>query len=310
MWMAIKKKPCISAMRLLSFLTGIVLIAFSCSEKSGISHSSLILKTGVAYTSEGSFIPQGGKIRIGLLASGGGAPLTYVRIERVTAGEVSLQVDKGIYVATGGYDEDFVFAKDSSDQEIWVVTVMNADRDTVVKRLNVFRASGSAYGDIHYYPSLSLGFQDNTLFGHFVDVDSGIVYDNSTIQNLEGTVDLLGYYYITSGLPSPSLTCPAYTAAIAYYPELGTWPVKNNTLYDYASTDNNLISIDQFDEAQNDSLLVSAYIPGKVSGNCKYCYTGKVIPFKTQEGKYGLVKVIRADQSSDGSMEIAIKVQK
>jgi hypothetical protein len=223
---------------------------------------------------------------------------------------VSLQADKGIYIASGVYDEDFVFAKDSSYQETWVVTVMNADRDTVVRRLQVFRATGSAYGEIRYHPSLTIGLQDNNQFGHFVDVDSGIVYDHSTIQNNEGAIDLFGYYYITSGLPSPSLTCPAYTAAIAYYPELGTWPVKNSTLYDYASTDNDLISVGQFEAAQNDSLLVSAYKPGKVSGNCKYCYTGKVIPFKTREGKYGLVRVIRADQSSGGSMEIAIKVQK
>jgi hypothetical protein len=39
-------------------------------------------------------------------------------------------------------------------------------------------------------------------------------------------------------------------------------------------------------------------------------YTGKVVPFKTQEGKYGLVKVVHADQKDDGSIQISIKVQK
>jgi hypothetical protein len=46
-----------------------------------------------------------------------------------------------------------------------------------------------------------------------------------------------------------------------------------------------------------------------VSGNCKYCYTGKIIPFKTQEGKYGLIKVLHADEVSTGYMELEIKVQ-
>ena len=36
----------------------------------------------------------------------------------------------------------------------------------------------------------------------------------------------------------------------------------------------------------------------------------KVIPFKTHEGKYGLIKVIHSDEKEDGVIEIAIKVQK
>lgn len=70
------------------------------------------------------------------------------------------------------------------------------------------------------------------------------------------------------------------------------------------------MTISQFDAAMNDSLLVTAFKPDKVSGNCKYGYTGKVIPFKTQEGKYGMIKVIHADEKEDGIMEIAVKIQK
>jgi len=282
----------------------------SCSGKDEISRSNLILKTGVNYTSQGASIAQGGKIRIGVMASGGEVPLTYIKIERVTSAGVSLEVDKGIYALKGGYDEDFVFSKDSTEMETWLVTVMNADRDTATRKLTIYRSSGSAYGEIIYHQSVTMGFQDHPNLGQFLDADQGIVYDDAGVQGHEAEIDILGYYYVTSGLPSPSLTCPGYTAAIGYYPELGTWPVRNNTLYDYASTDNNLITQAQFESAMNDSLLVTAYIPAKVSGNCKYCYTGKIIPFKTQEGRYGLIRVIRADQQRDGSMEIAIKVQK
>lgn len=70
-----------------------------------------------------------------------------------------------------------------------------------------------------------------------------------------------------------------------------------------------MISGAQFDAAENDSLLVSGYKPENVSGLCKYCYTGKVVPFKTAGGKYGMVKVITADEKEGGSMEIAIKIQ-
>lgn len=307
---AFQQLPGVSAWWLLAFLFGSFWMLNSCSEKRDISNSNLILKTGVIYASDGSFIAQGGKIRIGLLASGGGVPLTYVKIERKTLSGTSVEVDKGLYADEGGYDEDFVFSKDSSAIETWVITVMNADRDTAIKQMKIYKAAGSAYGDIHFHASLNIGFQDNDQLGHFLDADEGVVYDDAGIQGHEGKIDVLGYYYVTSGLPSPSLTCPGYTAAIGFYPGLGVWPVRQNILYDYASTDNNLVTEEQFDGAVNDSLLVSAYKPAKVSGNCKYCYTGKIIPFKTQEGKYGLIKVIRADQMEDGSMEVAIKVQK
>ena len=85
--------------------------------------------------------------------------------------------------------------------------------------------------------------------------------------------------------------------------------MKNSTLYDYKTSDNDLVSEAQFDAAMNDSLLVAGYKPQNVSGLCKFCYTGKVIPFKTTGGKYGMVKVIRADETEGGSMEIAVKIQ-
>jgi hypothetical protein len=187
---------------------------------------------------------------------------------------------------------------------------MNADRDTISASLSFFRGEGTSYGDIYHVPSLVIGMQDNASYGHYLDVDNALVYSNNDVAGHDPDIDILAYYYVTSGLPSPSLTCPGYTAASGYYPILNNWTVKNTTLYDYKSTDNNLVSVEQFDAALNDSLLVNAYKADKVSGNCKYCYTGKVIPFKTDAGKYGLIKVIRTDHTTDGSMEIAVKVQK
>ena len=88
------------------------------------------------------------------------------------------------------------------------------------------------------------------------------------------------------------------------------WTVRNSTTYDYKTSDNDLVSVEQFDSAENDSLLVAGYKPQNVSGLCKYCYTGKVIPFKTAGGKYGLIKVIKADEQEGGSMQIAVKIQR
>lgn len=291
----------------LSLLLMVFLV--SCSKEESVHKASLILKTGLAYTPDMAGIPIGGTIRIGVLASGAGVPLTYIRIDRISGRDTVTQVDRGIFAGNEGFDADFTFAKDTAGVEIWRIMVMNADRDTAVSILRVFRGQGSAWGPVSFFPSVLLSFQNNHDYGHFLDAGNGLVYDEVSVAGNENRIDILAYYYITSGLSSPTLTCPGYTSAVGYYPGLAGWSVKNNTLYDYISADNNLVDAVDFDAAVNDSLLVTAYHPDKVSGNCKYCYTGKVIPFKTQEGKYGLIKVLKADESDTGTFEIAIKIQ-
>jgi hypothetical protein len=144
---------------------------------------------------------------------------------------------------------------------------------------------------------------------HFLDLKTGMAYNEANVSGHEQDIDLAAFWYITSGNSSPTLTCPGYTSAITYYPMFENWPVRNSTLYDYKTSDNDLVTPEQFDAAGNDSLLVAGYLPQNVSGLCKYAYTGKIIPFKTAGGKYGMVKVIRADEQEGGSMEIEIKIQ-
>jgi hypothetical protein len=292
-----------------SFLA-IGLVFNSCTKDDPAAKASLILKTGSSYTPAGAYIPVGGIIKIGVLASGAGAPLTYIRIDRITGNDTLTQLDRGIYAGSQGLDADYTFSKDTSPYELWRIMVMNADRDTAVRTLVVFKGSGTAYGPVNHFDNIRLSFQGNHSSGHFLDVNTGLVFDETTVSGHEAEIDLCTYYYVTSGLPSPTFTCPGYTAAVAYYPQFAGWPVKNNIVYDYYSSDNNLVSVAQFDAAVNDSLLVTAFRPDKVSGNCKYGYTGKVIPFKTQQGKYGLVKVVHADEKEDGIIDIAIKIQK
>lgn len=303
-----EKPYCCTKAVWLSFLIPLLFL-FSCSKDETVHRASLILKTGQAYTKNNAAIPVGGSIRIGVLASGAGSPLTYIRISRICGNDTTLELDRGFYAESEGLDADYTFAKDTAVAEQWVVMVMNADRDTAMRRLTVLRGEGTAYGPIKFYASLTMSFQNNQDFGHYLDAGNGLVYDNATLTGHEASIDIVGYYYITSGLSSPTLTCPGYTAAVGYYPELSGWPAKRNILYDYYSSDNDLVDPADFDKAVNDSLLINAYRPDKVSGNCKYCYTGRVIPFKTEQGKYGLIKVIRADESESGTFELAVKIQ-
>jgi hypothetical protein len=270
----------------------------------------VILKTGSGFTTDGSEVAPGGTLRFGLSVSGGGGAITNLVVRRVSDGETITEADRGMYISYGGLDTTLTFTRGYSQVENWVFFVMNSFRDTASASLTVLRGSGSAWGEISFHPSVIIGLQDNSTLPHFIDLHTGSAWDETNVPGHEVQVDMAAFWYLTSGNSSPTLTCPAYNSALTYYPVFGSWSVRNQTLFDYYTSDNDLVTIEQFDLAANDSLLVNAYRPQSVSGLSKYAYTGKVVPFRTADGKYGMLKVIHADEDPSGEMEIAIKIQR
>jgi len=271
----------------------------------------IIFKQGDALVEEGDAVPVGGRLAFGISASGGGSnALTNLTVVRYTSAGKTTMMDKGIYIPVGGIDTTLYFTKGNDGTETWRFFVMNSSRDTSSVSMTILQGEGSAYGDIYYYPSIMIGYQGNTLHSHYIDLNGGSGYSDPDVTGHEAEIDLSVIWYITSGKSSPTLSAPSYSSITGYYPSIGSWPVRNQTLFDYKTSDNNLISVEEFDAAQNDSLLVEGYNPEFTSGWCKYALSGKVIPFKTAGGKHGLLKVTSAEENETGFMEIAVKVQK
>lgn len=270
----------------------------------------VLLKGGGTYTADGSAVAPGGTLRFGLSVSGGGGAITNLVVRRISDGVAVTEADRGMYISYGGLDTTLTYTRGYGQAEKWVFSVMNSHRDTASASLTVLRGAGSAWGEINYHPSIRIGLQENSSLPHFVDLHSGTAWDAAGVAGYEAEVDMAAFWYLTSGTSSPTLTCPAYSSALTYYPLFGSWSVKNQTMYDYYTSDNDLVTPAQFELAANDSLLVNAYRPGSVSGQSKFAYTGKVVPFRTADGKYGLLRVIRADETPAGEMEIAVKIQK
>ncbi len=270
----------------------------------------IILREGIGFTADGDAVAPGGTIRVGLSVSGGGGAITNLVIRRISDGKSITEVDRGMYISYGGLDTTVTFIRGYGQVERWVFFVMNSYRDTASVSMTVMLGEGSAWGEIATHSSITIGLQDNASLPHFVDLHSGQAWDAAGVAGNEERVDMAAFWYLTSGSSSPTLTCPAYNSAVNYYPLFGSWSVRNQTMYDYYSSDNNLITPEQFDRADNDSLLVSAYRPQSVSGQSKFAFAGKVIPFKAADGRYGLIKIVHADETPAGKMEIAVKIQK
>ena len=288
----------------------ILLVFAGCTPDEKETTPLVLLRTGSAFTADGTAVATGGVLRFGLSISGGGGAITNLVVRRISDGVAITETDRGMFIDYGGLDTNLTYTRGYGQVEKWVFTVMNSNRDTASASMTVLKGAGSAWGEINYHLSVRLGLQDNNSLPHFVDLHAGIAYDASGVTGHEAEVDMACFWYLTSGTSSPTLTCPAYSSSLAYYPLFGSWSVKNQTMYDYYTSDNNLVTPAQFELATNDSLLVNAYKPGSISGQSKYAYTGKVVPFRTADGKYGLIRVIRADESPEGEMEIAVKIQK
>jgi len=295
----------------LFFILILVLPFVSCSEDElSETNPFIMLKSGNEFTIEGAYIPVGGQMKFGISAIGDGATITNLTVQRITETEVITELDKGMYLETASLDTTLIFMKSSAEKETWRFSIMNDHRDTTSVSTIIYKGEGSAYGDIDYFPSIIFGYQNATNLPFYVDLHSGIAYDNTSVAGNEAKVDLISYYYLSSGKSSPTISCPAYETARSYHISINDWTTQNSVLYDYETCDNDLISENEFDVAQNDSLMINTYIPNSTSGTCKFCYSGKIIPFKTANGKYGLIKVIHADEIETGSIKIAVKIQK
>lgn len=297
-------------LRLKAAVLLLLLVLAGCTPEEPETTPLVLLKGGGTYTADGSAVAPGGTLRFGLSVSGGGGAITNLVVRRISDGVAVTEADRGMYISYGGLDTTLTYTRGYGQAEKWVFSVMNSHRDTASASLTVLRGAGSAWGEIYYHHSIRIGLQENSSLPHFVDLHSGTAWDAAGVAGHEAEVDMAAFWYLTSGTSSPTLTCPAYSSALTYYPLFGSWSVKNQTMYDYYTSDNDLVTPAQFELADNDSLLVNAYRPGSVSGQSKFAYTGKVVPFRTADGKYGLLRVIRADETPSGEMEIAVKIQK
>ena len=290
------------------FLTAVIgLLLAGCESDDPETNPFIIIKAGSGLITDGTTVSPGGTMNFGILATGGGGAITNIVVKRNADGRVITELDRGVFYTTGGLDTILPFIRGNAENERWTFFIMNSNRDTASVSLSVKKGEGSAYGEILYYPSINIGLQKNKDFPRYLDLHSGIAYDTVNVSGNESLIDCVMLWHING---YPTLSCPGYSQVQSYYPVFTSWPTRNMTTYDYYTSDLDLISFAQFDAAENDSLLTQGYKPALVSGFSKYAYTGKVVPFRTSDGKYGLLKIISAGENSGDQAEVAVKIQK
>ena len=292
-----------------------VYFIFGCKKKDEENLPPAInFKVGTTYTKSNDTVAVGHRLYFGIQARGTSSNITNFTIKKVLEnGSVITVMDTGLNAIS--IDIDKVFYQNVENKATWVFTVMDRNRLTAQTSLVVYKDPNSAYGGIFYYPSVKIGYQNNTTYGHFLNPSTGIVYFSDSATTHNNLIDILTYFII-SGTPSPTLSSPgemdnSSTEAQTYFPYIASWQPRNYTLWDISFDNGNntpLTSAD-FNAAQNDSLIIIAYHPIWGKKKFRWATAGKIIPFLTAGGKLGLINVINADLVDTGMMEISIKIQ-
>lgn len=288
----------------IAILIGFLAIAFSgCKKDDETSIPTLSIKTATGYTCDGSYL-NNHSAKLGIIADGGGTNITNLVIKITKNGTTTTLVDEGHNDATLDITKELQLSQ--GDSLYWNITVMNKDRQSATVTFFT-RDTTLSYGEIWSFSGIRMGMQNSSL-GTFFDPFTGTLYTASAIAGNESSVHILGYYYITSGLPSFTFSSAGDSDAPTYYTTVASWGTKNYTDWDYVTS----VTTASFDAATNDSLLVASFHSGAGFSSRKYKFAdaGKVVPFKTANNKAGLIKVNAINGAESGYIDFDIKIQK
>lgn len=284
-----------------------IIISFtivSCNKDEQNALPEIKLKNTLNYTTDKSYL-NNHQIKLGIQASSKDANITNLVIKCSGKDFTKTIIDEGYNVAV--LDIDKIFTNVWGDTLEWTLTVMDKNRNFKSIKITTFDTS-KIYAPINYYQQIEMGMQNNTTLPQLLNAYSGNLFTIAQGPQNAALVDVLCYYYITSGLPSYTFSSAGDQDAPTYYPSINSFSPKNYTDWDYATQ----ISVAAFDNCNNDSLLIAAFHSGAGFSSRKYKFAdaGKVVPFKTAGGKTGLIKVISVSGNESGKIVFDLKIQK
>jgi hypothetical protein len=269
---------------------------------------SISLSSGPGYTPSGSITAVGGKLRFGIKASATNANITNFVVKKIMPDGLSKVVlDSGLN--STGFSVNETFYQGVEAEAKWTFQVMDKNRQFATTSITLYKDPASAWGGILEYPSIVMGFQNNTTHGQFLVPSTGKVYFADSALLNQGMVDIITYYYVDV-TPSPTFSSAGETGGgiTEYYPTISQWTTKNYTKWDI-SVDSNPVPVSDFDACHNDSLLIVRYDDVWGKRKFKWANAGDVIPFLTTAGKKGMIQVISVENDPAGTITFAMKIQ-
>lgn len=286
------------------FYTLIALTTFSLlnsCKKEEVRPSPVIeFLTGEAYTSEDVTIPAGDTVLVAMKCTWNGTDLlTAINIlyNDNPAGTTNINppIEEGTFTIkltkNGANTEKFTFELVDANQQKSSISI------TLTKD-----ATGNVPSII---TNISLGAQNSTSHLSFYAFSNLTSYNLSDAANNQSIIDLIGAYDASNEL---HLTSPgANLSTIPEYSTIADWTVKNITYFCLMD-----ITTEQYDLIDRDQYFVDAFNSFAVADQkrkAKSLKADDIYVFKTQSGKYGILKVKSVTTGVTGFVTFDVKMQ-
>jgi len=286
----------------LSPLLIIIIVVFSsCSKDEDPILPTISFKQEVGYVSANSAASFGDTLHFGIVVKSNGTD-NIVKLQ-VLLNSVNV-VDSTINSAT--FATDITAYKDASDKDVWVFIATdiagNVKRDSIIVTGN--------FGEILTYSDIKFGAQNNTAEKSFLSFSNSAatLYFQAEAFNHQSEIDMFCFYEETAtAINKMALAAPGSNISGIFTGSTApsSYTMKNVTFFVKTT-----LTAADFDAVKNDGVIQAAYNPNNKFKKAKLLTAGDVYAFKLQSGKLGLYKVIAVNGKEDGTLQIAVKIQK
>ena len=249
----------------------------------------------------GTFSP-GELMNFKVQAVQGGQKLTNFFIEvRTFEGDIFRQYDTSMYCSEFHWEGSFY--KSSSLAEQWMFVIQDRRSRRTGDILNIYADTVSSYKPLMEFEAIELGAQNNPNYGGFYSLEKQMTYFVEDAKTNQEFIDLVFYH----GEDEMTMSCPNANIEDGIFPAdlaPNTWDIRNTTRYIKTSLTN-----EDFDSAQNDSILIANYIETDAKRKAKNLIEGDIVVFKNQQGLLGMFRINSIEISNDGKLDIDLKVQ-
>jgi hypothetical protein len=154
-------------------------------------------------------------------------------------------------------------------------------------------------GDIKTVSTL-LGAQNNPSIGSFFGFLDGKDYSDAFALANQAQVDIAsGYDFFTKSF----FTSPGSENTYSIY-NFSRWPTRNLTQFCPSN-----ISLNQYEMIDKDNLLISSFHLDKAIDAIDNMKPNQIYSFRTQSGRYGIIKIISGAASENGFFVFDYKIQ-
>ncbi len=285
----------------------VAIIFTSCEneEKEIRPNPSINIVINPEYVYTDTTILVGQMIKIGIQAEYNG----YDRLTNFIAklnGERYL--DLGFYAES--YTKEINITKGLDEIEEWEFIIRDIDGNFASTYLTIHKDKLIIYGEVEKFLNIKLGAQNNTEFGSFFSLSNGIVYDLEGAYTNSELIDLVYYYDNFDKLEKNIIASPGANIGETAFPgqfAISNWETINTTRYSREKLD---ITIEEFDNAANDSILIANTFAFESGGRkTKFLEGGDIYSF-VRGGQTGMFKVVSILGTTTGNIIVDIKVQK